>query len=81
MDSFKESLFRSFDLNLLISLYALLEERHISRAAERVGMSQPGMSRALNRLRKEFRDPILVKGAGGFELTPGLLHCMDLSRI
>lgn len=70
MDSFKESMFKSFDLNLLISLYALLEERHISRAAERVGMSQPGMSRALNRLRKEFRDPLLVKGAVGFELTP-----------
>jgi len=70
MDSFKESLFKSFDLNLLISLYALLEERHISRAAQRVGMTQPGMSRALNRLRKEFRDPLLVKGTGGFELTP-----------
>ena len=70
MDTFKESIFRSFDLNLLISLFALLEERHISRAAERVGMSQPGMSRALNRLRKEFRDPLLVKGANGFELTP-----------
>lgn len=70
MGGFKESLFKSFDLNLLISLYALLEERHISRAAKRVGMTQPGMSRALNRLRNEFRDPLLVKGEGGFELTP-----------
>lgn len=70
MDGFKESLFKSFDLNLLISLYALLEERHISRAAQRVGITQPGMSRALNRLRKEFRDPLLVKGIGGYELTP-----------
>lgn len=61
---------RKIDLNLLISLQALLEERHISRAAERVGLSQPGMSRALQRLRNEFSDPLLVKGENGYELTP-----------
>lgn len=61
---------RGIDLNLLISLQALLDERHISRAAERVGLSQPGMSRALQRLRNEFSDPLLVKGESGYELTP-----------
>ena len=66
----KETLLRGIDLNLLISLQALLDERHISRAAERVGLSQPGMSRALERLRREFRDPLLVKGQNGYELTP-----------
>lgn len=66
----KETLLRGIDLNLLISLQALLEERHISRAAERVGLSQPGMSRALDRLRREFGDPLLVKGVKGYELTP-----------
>ena len=70
MQGIKETLLRSMDLNLLISLHALLDERHITRAAERVGLSQPGMSRALNRLRQEFKDPLLVKGADGYELTP-----------
>lgn len=70
MQGLKESLFRTTDLNLLVSLHALLEECHITRAAERVGLSQPGMSRALNRLRKEFNDPLLVKGKNGYELTP-----------
>ncbi|MFV0438691.1 MAG: LysR family transcriptional regulator [Desulfopila sp.] len=70
MQGFKESLFKAMDLNLLVSLHALLEEQHITRAADRVGLSQPAMSRALNRLRKEFNDPLLVKGNNGFELTP-----------
>ena len=39
------------DLNLLLSLHALLDERSVSRAAVRVGLSQPAMSRALARLR------------------------------
>ena len=66
----KRTMLRGIDLNLLISLQALLEERHISRAAKKVGLSQPGMSRALQRLRNEFSDPLLVKGTNGYELTP-----------
>ena len=60
----------SLDLNLLVALKALLEEKHVSRAAERIGLSQPAMSRALGRLRKVLKDPLLVKGATGFTLTP-----------
>ena len=41
---------RNVDLNLLLALYALLEERHVTRAAERCFLSQPAMSRALERL-------------------------------
>ncbi|MBS1953375.1 MAG: LysR family transcriptional regulator [Cyanobacteria bacterium SZAS-4] len=59
----------SLDLNLLVALKALLDERHVTRAAERVGLSQPAMSRALQRLRVMFKDPILVKGTGGMTLT------------
>lgn len=66
----KESILRGIDLNLLISLHALLDECHISRAARRVGLSQPAMSRALQRLRREFADPLLIKSANGYELTP-----------
>lgn len=55
----------SLDLNLLVPLKALLEERHVTNAAEKVGLSQPAMSRALQRLRDMFDDPLLVRGTGG----------------
>ena len=49
------------DLNLLVALDALLQERSVTRAAARVGLSQPGMSNALARLRRLFDDPLLVR--------------------
>src|SRR5580692_2221921 len=58
------------DLNLLAPLAALLEERHVSRAADRVGVTQPAMSHALRRLRALLDDEILVRAAGGYVLTP-----------
>ncbi|MEU0949975.1 LysR family transcriptional regulator [Streptomyces canus] len=60
----------SVDLNLLAPLDALLEERHVSRAADRLHMSQPSMSRALQRLRATLGDELLVRGPGGYQLTP-----------
>jgi LysR family nod box-dependent transcriptional activator len=51
----------SVDLNLLVALDALLAERNVTRAANRVGLSQPGMSSALARLRKLLDDPLLVR--------------------
>lgn len=60
----------SVDLNLLAPLNALLEERHVSRAADRLRMSQPSMSRALQRLRAALGDELLVRGPGGYQLTP-----------
>jgi DNA-binding transcriptional LysR family regulator len=60
----------SADLNLLAPLHALLEERHVSRAANRLQMSQPSMSRALQRLRAMLGDELLVRGPGGYQLTP-----------
>ncbi len=58
------------DLNLLPALIALLEERHVSRAAVRVGMSQPAMSRSLHRLRRTLGDDLLVRTPEGYRLTP-----------
>jgi LysR family transcriptional regulator, nod-box dependent transcriptional activator len=49
------------DLNLLVALDALLSECSVTRAAQRVGLSQPGMSNALGRLRRLFDDPLLVR--------------------
>lgn len=49
-----------FDLNLIIALHALLQERSVTRAAERLNLTQPAMSAALRRLRLSFKDDILV---------------------
>jgi DNA-binding transcriptional LysR family regulator len=60
---------RGLDLNLLVVLDALLEERNVTRAAQRLGMSQPAASRALGRLRSLLSDALLVEGAGGYTLS------------
>ncbi len=58
------------DLNLLVALRALLTERHVTRAAARVGLSQPAMSHALSRLRELLGDPLLVRTPAGMKPTP-----------
>jgi DNA-binding transcriptional LysR family regulator len=60
---------RSRDLDLLVILSALLEERHVSRASQRLNLSQPTVSRALQRLRQQFSDPLLIRGPEGYELS------------
>ncbi|MDB6064535.1 MAG: Transcriptional regulator [Pedosphaera sp.] len=60
---------RHADLNLLRILHALLEERHITRAAEICALSQPAMSRALDRLRAMFKDDLLIRTARGYVRT------------
>jgi len=64
---------RQFDLNLLIIFEALLSERHVSRAADKVFLSQSAMSHALNRLREQLNDPILVRTESGLQPTPRAL--------
>lgn len=61
---------RTIDYNLLRPLRALLEERSVTRAAERLQVSQPTMSTALSRLRAHFDDPLLVRKGASHELTP-----------
>src|SRR6201991_1898752 len=60
----------ALDLNLLVALDALLLEANVSRAAMRVGLSQPAASHALQRLRDVFGDPLLVRTGARMELTP-----------
>ncbi len=57
---------RSVDLNLLVALRLLLDECNISRAAERIGLSQPAMSRTLKRLQATLDDPILIRTKSGY---------------
>jgi DNA-binding transcriptional LysR family regulator len=61
---------RRIDLNLLVALDALLRERHVTRAAQAIGLSQPAMSSALGRLRLVFKDELLVRTAAGMQPTP-----------
>ena len=61
---------RQADLNLLVVFTVLAEERHVSRAATRLLLSQPAVSRALQRLREMFHDDLLVRTANGYEPTP-----------
>jgi len=58
------------DLNLLRVLDLLLAERNVTRAALRLGRTQPAVSNALHRLRVLLNDDLLVRGGRGLELTP-----------
>ena len=60
---------RRIDLNLLLTLHALLTERHVTRAALRLHKSQPAVSHALAQLRAHFGDPLLVRREGGLQLS------------
>ena len=60
----------SIDLNLLPVLDALLEERNVTRAGQRLFLSQPATSNALRRLRRMFNDPLLVRSGNTMYITP-----------
>jgi DNA-binding transcriptional LysR family regulator len=69
MHAMREVHLRQVDLNLLHALRALLEERHVTRAAERCFLSQPAMSRSLERLRETFGDALLVRSGRSYQRT------------
>lgn len=62
--------FENLDLNLLVVLDALLEEKSVSRASERLHLSQSGASAALSRLREFFSDDLLTPSGRAMALTP-----------
>jgi DNA-binding transcriptional LysR family regulator len=73
---------RSVDLNLLVAFDALLKTRHVTRAAQLLGIGQPGMSAALSRLRQTFGDDLLVKQGGEMVPTARALElAQDVQRI
>jgi DNA-binding transcriptional LysR family regulator len=63
-----------YDLNLLPIFVALMEERSVTRAAERLGMTQPALSNALARLRITLQDPLFVRERYGIQPTPVALE-------
>lgn len=62
--------FKGLDLNLLVVFDALMETRSVTRAAERIGLTQPATSAALRRLRDYFRDEIVVAVGKRMHPTP-----------
>jgi DNA-binding transcriptional LysR family regulator len=58
------------DLNLLVALQVLLEEQSVTRAAERLFITQPAMSKTLQRLRELFDDPLFIRSGRGLVPTP-----------
>lgn len=67
----------SLDLNLLVVLRELIRERNVTRAAARVGVSQPAASAALARLRRHFDDELLVRARTGYVLSPLAMQLAD----
>jgi DNA-binding transcriptional LysR family regulator len=64
----------TIDLNLLVGFEALMEERNVTRAAARVGRTQPAMSGTLARLRDLLEDELFVRSASGLQPTPRALE-------
>ena len=69
---------RSLDLNLLKALDALLDERNVTRAAEKLALTQPAVSSMLNRLRVKFSDPLFVRASHGMTPTTVLWRWQNL---
>ncbi len=62
------------DLNLLVVFAAVMDEKNVTRASQRLGKSQPATSNALNRLRLLIGDPLFVPGPRGMQPTPRALE-------
>lgn len=63
-----------YDLNLLPIFVTLMEERSVTRAAERLGITQPALSNSLARLRTTLRDPLFIRERYGIQPTPVALE-------
>ncbi|MGO3057236.1 LysR family transcriptional regulator [Halomonas sp. AOP43-A1-21] len=72
------SALRHFDLNLLRVFEMLMRERHVTRAAEKLHLSQPALSHALKRLRESLDDPLLVRTENGMQPTPRALALLPV---
>jgi DNA-binding transcriptional LysR family regulator len=80
VDSVGEVNLASLDLNLLVSLDALLQQRSVTRAAAQMGLSQPALSASLARLRRHFGDELLTRVGNDYRLTPLAVQLRELSR-
>lgn len=58
------------DLNLMLVFDAVMAERHVTKAGTKIGLSQPAVSNALNRLRYHLKDELFIRGPEGMRPTP-----------
>src|SRR5687768_6317895 len=72
---------KNLDLNLLVTLETLLVEQNVTRAAERLHLSQPAVSAQLSRLRELFDDPLLIPMQRGMTPTAKALELLDPLRL
>lgn len=70
----------NLDLNLLVALDALLQERSVTKAAAQMGLSQPALSASLARLRRHFDDALLSRVGNDYHLTPLALQLRERTR-
>lgn len=70
----------AFDFKLLIVFDAIMRERHVTRAGERLGLSQSAVSHALQRLRRALHDELFVRGPEGMSPTPRALDLAEPVR-
>src|ERR1700737_2445215 len=68
---------KTFDLNLLVVFEAVLRERSVTKAGEKLGLSRPAMSHALNRLRWMLKDQLFVRTPEGMMPTPRAEHLAE----
>ncbi len=71
----------SLDLNLLVALDALLQQRSVTRAAAQMGLSQPALSASLARLRRHFDDELLTRVGNDYRLTPLAVQLKERTRL
>jgi len=71
----------SLDLNLLVALDALLQQRSVTRAAAQMGLSQPALSASLARLRRHFDDELLTRVGNDYRLTPLAVRLKERTRV
>ncbi|MFM0742264.1 LysR family transcriptional regulator, partial [Paraburkholderia xenovorans] len=68
----------NIDLNLLRVFHAIVEERSLTRAGERLTLSQPAISYSLGRLRTLFNDPLFIRTRSGMQPTPTALELSEI---
>jgi DNA-binding transcriptional LysR family regulator len=71
----------SLDLNLLVALDALLQQRSVTRAAAQMGLSQPALSASLARLRRHFDDELLTRVGNDYRLTPLAVQLKERAQV
>ena len=72
---------RKIDLNLLVTLEALVAEKSVSRTAQRLGLTQSAVSHSLRRLRAAFNDQLFVRSPTGVEPTRRALEIASATRL